>query len=69
MTMSVVNIGQHPWLEEAAAPGGALAAGRHLDAFLHGIGDARLNLCERRQVAGAVPTAFLNAREKAASNS
>jgi hypothetical protein len=40
------HIGQHRRLEEAAALGGALAAGHHLGAPLDRVGDMRLDLLD-----------------------
>src|SRR5438552_6851480 len=44
------HIGQDRRLEEAAALGGALAAGDHLGALLQRVGDVRLDLLDRLHV-------------------
>ena len=44
------HVGQHRRLEEAAALGGAPAAGDHLGALLDSIGDVRLDLLDRLHV-------------------
>src|SRR6266446_6363377 len=44
------HIGQHGRLEEAAALGGALAAGDDFGALLEGVGDVRLDLLDRLHV-------------------